>query len=112
MIALPSFLNPPSPAARRMLPRVGLCVAATSVLLCALPGSAAAETVVGVDLNFNDSVIGDEATNGAGVDVFFGPRLDLAILTLTTEVSAGFHDFGGDLNPTVYRAMAGGALGI
>jgi hypothetical protein len=33
-------------------------------------------------------------------------------LTLTTEVSAGFHDFGGDLDPTVYRAMGGGAIGI
>src|SRR5262245_52530966 len=98
MIALPSFFSP-SPAARRLLPPLGLCVAATSVGLFALPGSAAGETVVGVDLNFNDSVIGDEATNGAGVDVFFGPRLNLAILTLTTEISAGFHDFGGDLDP-------------
>jgi len=110
MIALPS-LTAPSPA-RRMLSRLGLCLAATSVVVCALPGSAAAETVIGVDLNFNDSVIGNEATNGAGVDVFFGPRLNLAILTLTTEITGGFHDFGGDLDPTVYRVMAGGALGI
>lgn len=101
-----------SSPARRVLPRLAVAVAAASLALLALPRSAAADTVIGVDLNFNDSVIGDEATNGAGVDVFFGPRLDLTILTLTTEISGGFHDFGGDLDPTVYRAMAGGALGI
>ena len=115
MIASPFVLTPsgvtPSPA-HRILPRLGVAVATASLALAALPRSAAAETVIGVDLNFNDSVIGDEATNGAGVDVFFGPRLDLAILTLTTEISGGFHDFGGDLDPTVYRVMAGGALGI
>lgn len=115
MIASPFVLSPsagiPS-SARRMLPRLGAAFAAAGFALLALPSSAAADTVIGVDLNFNDSVIGDEATNGAGVDVFFGPRLDLAILTLTTEISGGFHDFGGDLDPTVYRAMAGGSLGI
>jgi hypothetical protein len=115
MIALssviPSSAVAPSPS-RRRIPPLGAALAAASFALIALPGSAAAETVVGVDLNFNDSVIGDEATNGAGVDVFFGPRLDLAILTLTTEISGGFHDFGGDLDPTVYRAMAGGSVGI
>ncbi|HTV24052.1 MAG TPA: hypothetical protein VMG12_35415, partial [Polyangiaceae bacterium] len=68
--------------------------------------------VVGVDLNFNDSMVGDEAGSGAGVDVYFGPRLNLAILTLTTELSGGFHDFAGDLDPTVYRGMAGGRLGV
>jgi len=80
--------------------------------LSLVPRSAAADTVVGVDLNFNDGIAGDDASSGAGVDVFFGPRLDLAILTLTTELSGGFHDFGGDLDPTVYRLLAGGRLGI
>ena len=86
-------------------------VAAASTLI-AWPRTAAAETVVGVDLNFNDSLVGDDAGNGAGVDVYFGPRLDLAILTLTTELSGGFHDFAGELDPTVYRGLAGGRLGI
>jgi hypothetical protein len=93
-------------------PRSGMAAAAAAAALIAWPQTAAAETVVGVGLNFNDSLVGDDAGNGAGVDLFFGPRLDLAILTLTTELSAGYHDFAGELDPTVYRAMAGGRLGI
>lgn len=114
MIALPS-LPASFPAARRVLPRLGACLAATGLVVLALPGTAAADatrTVIGVNLNFNDSIVGEEATNGAGVDLYFGPRLDLAILTLTTEIKAGYHDFGGALDPTVYRGMVGGSLGI
>jgi hypothetical protein len=85
-------------------------VAAGAVV--AWPRTAAADTVFGVDLNFNDGISGNDATAGAGVDLYFGPRLDLAILTLTTELSGGFHDFGGELDPAVYRLMAGGRLGI
>jgi hypothetical protein len=33
-------------------------------------------------------------------------------LTLTTELSGGFHDFSGELDPTVYRGLAGGRLGV
>lgn len=103
---------PTSCTARRLLPRLGAGALAAAATLAALPRSAAADTVVGVDLNFNDGIAGDDATSGAGVDLFFGPRLDLAILTLTTELSGGYHDFGGTLDPTVYRLMAGGRLGI
>jgi hypothetical protein len=99
-------------SARRGLPKLCLGVAVAAAGIAAWPRSAAAETVVGVDLNFNDAIAGDDANTGAGVDVYFGPRLDLTILTLTTELSGGFHDFGGQYDPTVYRGMAGGRLGI
>lgn len=106
------FLLPPSRPARRALPQLCAGALAAFAALALVPRSAAADTVVGVELNFNDGIGGDEATAGAGVDVYFGPRLDLAILTLTTELSGGFHDFGGELDPAVYRLMAGGRLGI
>jgi hypothetical protein len=67
---------------------------------------------VGVDVNFNNAIAGDDSDSGAGVDIFFGPRLDLAILTLTTELSGGYHDFGGAFDPTVYRGLVGGRLGL
>jgi hypothetical protein len=76
------------------------------------PRSASAQTTIGVELNVNDASNEDGTDPGAGVDLYFGPRLDLKLLTLTTEISAGFHDFGGPLEPTVYRALAGGRLGI
>jgi hypothetical protein len=89
-----------------------LVAAAAAAPLVAWPQTASADTVVGVDLNFNDSLAGEDSGNGAGVDLYFGPRLDLAILTLTTELSGGFHDFAGELDSTVYRLMAGGRLGV
>lgn len=76
------------------------------------PSTAAAQTTIGVDLSFNDAVDQANTDAGAGIDVYFGPRLDLAILTLTTELSAGYHDFGGVAEPTVYRGLAGGRLGV
>jgi hypothetical protein len=73
-------------------------------------GSAAAANTLGVDLSYNDAVNEAATSGGAGVDVFFGPRMDLGLVALTTELDAGFHDFGGGLEPTVYRGMAGGRL--
>jgi hypothetical protein len=87
-------------------------LAAAAGIAVSWPNAAEAETVVGIDLNFNDAVSGDDTDSGAGVDVYFGPRLDLTILTLTTELSGGYHDFGGPYDPAVYRLMAGGRLGI
>jgi hypothetical protein len=76
------------------------------------PRAASAQTTLGIDLAFNDGTDQTETDSGAGVDIYFGPRLDLAILTLTTELSGGLHDFGGPLDPTVYRVLGGGRLGV
>jgi hypothetical protein len=77
-------------------------------------GSAAAANTLGIDLSFNDSTRDSRygSDTGAGVDIFFGPRMDLGLVALTTELDAGFHDFGGPADPTVYRGMAGGRLAI
>jgi len=75
-------------------------------------GSAAAANTLGVDLSYNDAVNESATNGGAGVDVYFGPRMDLGLVALTTELDAGFHDFGGGLEPTVYRGMAGGRLAL
>lgn len=99
-------------ASRLILSRPGLVVAVAAAAVIALPRTAAAETVVGVDLNFNDAIAGDDAASGAGLDLYFGPRLDLAILTLTTELSGGYHNFGGPFDSNVYRLMGGGRLGV
>lgn len=98
--------------ARGALSPLLLGASAAALALVLWPSSAAAQTTLGVDLSFNDAVDQSDTDAGAGIDIYFGPRLDLAILTLTTELAGGFHDFGGPLEPTVYRALAGGRLGV
>jgi hypothetical protein len=85
--------------------------AALTAGICLWSKPAAAESTLGVDVSFNDANDLSD-TQGAGVDVFFGPRMNLPLFDLTTEISLGFHDFGGELDPAVYRAMAGGRLAL
>jgi len=102
--------------ARRWLRPCTALVAAGGALLAGIcwSGSAAAANTVGIDLSFNDSMRDSRygSDTGAGVDIFFGPRMDLGLVALTTELDGGFHDFGGAADPTVYRGMAGGRLAI
>jgi hypothetical protein len=92
---------------------LAICAGIAALAGCALwSGRAAADNTLGVDLSYNNAVNDPVSNPGAGVDVYFGPRLNLAILTLTTEVNGGFHEFGGRTDPTVYRGMVGGRLGI
>ena len=108
----PFSCSPASTTVRSVWPKLCAGAAAATLTALAWPSTAAAETTVGVDLALNDSIAGDDVGSGAGVDIIVGPRLNLAILTLTTELSAGFHDFGGAFDPAVYRGMVGGRLGI
>jgi len=96
-------------ALRHAATLASLAALATGICLWSKP--AAAESTLGVDLSYNDANDLSD-THGAGVDVYFGPRMNLEILVLTTEISLGFHDFGGEMDPTVYRAMAGGRIGV
>jgi hypothetical protein len=73
---------------------------------------ASASNTLGVAVDYTDGLHEPGTEPGGGVEVYFGPRMDLALLTLTTELSGGFHDLGGDYNPAIYRLVAGGRLGI
>lgn len=90
------------------------CALAPAAVLMTWPAAARAdvETEIGIDFNYNNATSDFDADPGAGVDLYFGPRLNLAVLTLATELSAGMHDFGGFLDPALYRAMAGGRVGL
>jgi hypothetical protein len=65
-----------------------------------------------LDVNYSEAVDHFETGKGGGVDVRFGPRLDLWLLQLTPELSAGLHDFGGYWSPTVVRSVIGGKLAV
>jgi hypothetical protein len=71
---------------------------------------ASASNTVGVAVNYGEAV--DDDASGVGLDVHFGPRMDLAILALTTELSGGFYRFGGPADLDVYRVLAGGRLAV
>jgi hypothetical protein len=73
---------------------------------------AGATNTLGVAVDYTDGIDQPATDPGGGVEVYFGPRMDLAILSLTTELSGGFHDLGGAYDPAIYRLVAGGKLGI
>lgn len=72
--------------------------------------SARADTALAVELSYDDAL--DSPADGIGLDVLFGPRFDLAVLTLGTEIGGGIHDFSGLGDVAVYRAVVGGRLGL
>jgi hypothetical protein len=99
---------------RRFFRTVAPAALAVGAALASLAwsGSAAASNTVGVDLGYNDALNDGTTDGGAGVDIYFGPRMDLGLVALTTELDLGFHDFGGAVEPRVYRGMAGGRLAL
>jgi hypothetical protein len=112
-LSIASRLHRVSLGVQRVLRHRGLCsFLASGAALLAWSGAASASTEIGVDLNYNDGIAERGAGPGAGVDIHGGPRLDLTVLTLTTELDGGFHEFGGAISPTVYRLMGGGRIGV
>jgi hypothetical protein len=84
-------------------------IAAGAALWC---DDASAANTLGVALDYAKGLDEPGVDPGAGVELYFGPRMDLAVVNLTTELRAGFHDFGGDFNPAIYRLSAGGRLAV
>lgn len=71
-----------------------------------------AEVALGLELNYSEAVDQFQTGKGGGVDVRVGPRLELWRFQLTPELSAGLHDFGGFLSPTVLRALLGSKVAL
>jgi hypothetical protein len=85
----------------------GLLAAVSVAAGVAWAQPAAAEIAFGLEVNYNEAVDQLETGKGGGVDVRVGPRLELWMLQITPELSAGMHDFGGFPSPTVLRGLAG-----
>lgn len=68
-----------------------------------------------VDANYAKPLLVDNATYGFGGQLRFGPRLDLKILTLDSEIVAGgvgFYDANGDPAAQSFHGLLGPRLGI
>jgi len=46
------------------------------------------------------------------MDLTLGRRLNLAVLVLETELAVGYQDLGGPQDPTIYRLVGGGRIGL
>lgn len=90
-----------------------LCAAGALAATLAWAPRAEAETAASLALSVNHpSDETDPELGVGGIDATIGPRLNLVLIDLTTELSAGIHGFQGSMDATAYRMMAGGRLGI
>lgn len=90
-----------------------LLVGACLVLTCLLaPRTVHAKVPVSIDADYAEPLMQGDDTVGYGGNLRFGPRLDLKIITLDSEIVAGMHFFDGTSSPNVYQGMLGPRLGI
>jgi hypothetical protein len=76
---------------------------------------ARAEVPFSVDANYAKPLDVGDATHGFGGQLRFGPRLDLKLITLDSEIVAGgvaFYDAQGDPAAQSYHGLLGPRLGI
>lgn len=102
----------PSEARRAPKPHSLLLSLGAGAACLAWSHSASADSLFGLAISYSDALDELSAVDGAGVDIYGGPRLDLAPLSLTAELQAGYHKFSGPLEPDAYRLMAGGRVGV
>jgi hypothetical protein len=92
--------------------RAGAAVLAFTAVVFWSPSTRAADTIVAADVALAAPVNADQVDAGWGFDARLGRRLDGELLKLTGELVAGYYGFGGNLSPSVYRAMAGARLAV
>lgn len=81
-------------------------------VLASVTPRALAQVPIALDLDYALPVDAGPTGDGFGGALRFGPQLDLAILKLTSEISAGIHDFSGPAGPTMFRGVIGARLGL
>lgn len=88
-----------------------LCFTATlaAVSLLSVPALAEDEIAVDVEAAWADD---PNDSNGLGVGLRAGHVWDIAIITITPELGASYHDFEGASDPTAWDVKAGGRFGI
>jgi opacity protein-like surface antigen len=97
--------EPRRPAAK------AVCSAAALLATLALASTAHAQNQIAVDV---EAAWADdpEDDSGFGVGVRAGHVWDIAVLELTPEFGASYHDFDGAPNASAWNLMAGGRFGI
>jgi hypothetical protein len=70
------------------------------------------DTELGVDLDFVHPISEGGVNSGGGGALRLGKQLDLIALSLTGEIGASYHSFGGTVSPDLFSGIAGGRLSI
>lgn len=108
----------PSRSSARIAPIVAGVLGALVPLLSTTDAHAGSTPVLALDIN-RGSIDTDNSADaftstpaGAGFDLGLGLRSMGRVWFHTVELTGGFHDFGGELDPKVTRLMLGSRLGF
>jgi len=94
---------------------VPLAVSAMALVLAvsrAAHANAPGGTRIALDLGYAVAIDERNVDGGGGGALRTGFELDAILASLTPELSFGYHAFGGDLGPKLYRGTAGLRLSI
>ena len=87
------------------------CFAATLTAVGSITSEASAHDEIAVDVEAAWADDPNEAS-GVGAGLRAGHVWDIAIITITPEIGASYHDFDGAADPTAWDIKAGGRFGI
>lgn len=93
----------------RLAKTSSFAAALTAVSLVSAPAMAEDEISVDVEAAWADD---PNDSNGFGVGLRAGHVWDIAIITITPEIGASYHDFEGASDPSAWDVKAGGRFGI
>ncbi len=113
MIEIQRIPSLPVQASRRGRTARGLTRALpllVGVSVVAVPASASGATKLALDLDYANGIDEAGVDPGAGGALRLGQELDLILLSLTPEVGASYHTFGGVIEPTHTSAFVGARL--
>jgi hypothetical protein len=97
---------------RRALPQTFFLIAAALCAWTLQTSTARAETTIGADLDMHVPLSINNVTTGAGFGIRLGTELHLPLIAVNPEFGFTYAEFSKDTPPTVYRAIAGGRIGI
>jgi hypothetical protein len=92
--------------------KLGISIAAGLGFLALAENCRAADTAVGLDLDYVHPLGVEGSKSGSGFMLRLGKEIDSGPLTTRGELGFAYHSFGGDFEPRLYRGVVGLRLGF
>jgi hypothetical protein len=106
---MPNLRSLASPRSRALTPAFFAAVVLVSGLLIAAPAAAQNRFSIDAEAAFPAD---DSHDTGWGVGARFGHEWDLVLISLTPEIGANYHAFGGPPDAETFAVVAGGRVSI